>query len=431
MEQCSGLGRVDNSNELWLKVQYDRILGAEEAGYCLVALSLKYFDEYTRGMSPEEREEAVYGCYTMLSGVLAEDEYIVRIHSTHFNLIIRCPGNESSLHGRAPHFHYAVRDSMQTRYGKPLYIAMGFYPMVSSEVDYYEACYFADLCRHAPHYRYLESNYDMYGVSYYDQKELFSKVQMLVEDALKNGDFKLYLQPKVDLQTGKVCSAEALVRWIDPVRGMIPLSSFLPNLEENGLIRDLDLYLFDCACGYLDRWIHEYGRRIQISFNLSRAYFNGPYFMPDYTAAFERHHVPPELIRIELLESVVLNELDRLQPLVESIYAYGFSCALDDFGSGFSSYDVLINTSLSELKIDRSLFRDPLNVKERTLIKHIVDIAHNMDMVTVAEGIEEAAYAAYLREIGCDYVQGYYYYRPMPVEEFELRFIKNQEEAVL
>lgn len=418
---------VDETNEQQIKAHYDRILEQKISGYCLVSLALKNFSEYSHQIGREKSEQAILKSFQLLSGCLKDGEIIGRIHTHYFNLLIFCEAEESSLHKRAQQFHYAVRDKMEALFGKQLFLEMGFFPIIRENVNFYNAQYFADICRTDAHHEFPETNYDMYYVFYNDQKEEFLKYENLVGPAIKNGDFKLFLQPKVDLKTGKVYAAEALMRWIDPERGMIPLSSFLPNLEENGMIRDVDLFLFDQACGYLDKWLNQYGTNISISFNLSRAYFNGPYFMPEYTGVFEKYNIPRSCIQIELLESIVLNELDKLRPLVKNIYNYGFSCAIDDFGSGFSSFDILTNVDLSELKIDRSLFKDASNEKERMLIRHLIDIAHDLKMVTVAEGIETEEYARYLKEIGCDFIQGFYYYRPMPVEEFEKRFILKEE----
>lgn len=419
-------GRLDRANELRIKGEYDRLLADNQTGYSLVTIKLKNFITYSHMVGNDEGEEIIHLCFDQLCTCLENDEYIVRVHSWYFNLLIKCGANLDDLHRRAHAFHFAIRDPMKETYGRMLYIEMGFCPLIRPDVDFYMARYYADISRMASEHMFLETNYDMYYVSYQDQKEEFLKLENLVPLALENGDFKLFLQPKVNLATGRVESAEALMRWIDPKKGMIPLTSFLPHIEENGFIREVDRYLFDRACCYMDKWLNQYGKKFPISFNLSKAYFNGTFFMKDFSETFEQYNLPTDCVQIELLESVVLNDMDQLLPLVKNIYDYGFSCALDDFGSGFSSFDILTSTRLSELKIDRSLFRDIDNPKERLLIRHIINIAHDMDMVTVAEGIETEEYAAYLKEIGCDYIQGFYYYRPMPVDEFEERFVSME-----
>lgn len=409
--------------EAQLRTRYNALAQQGSREYCLVALSLKHFSEYLHIVGQALYPRIILHFFQCISPLLGPEDCIAHIHFGYFNLLVRCEHSLEALHEIIRPFHFAIRDGMEECFGRRLYLAMGFYPLSTPEVDFFDARYFADLCRQGAHYHFIESNYDMYGLSYLDQMETFRKLESSVQRAIQQGDFKLYLQPKVNLTTGQVEGAEALVRWLDPERGMIPLKDFLPHIEENGFIRDLDSYLFNVACGYLDRWFNIHGKKINISFNLNRAYFNGDFFMPEYTGIFNRYHIPPECVCIELLESIVLDDFDRLGPLVREIYDFGFSCALDDFGSGFSSFGVLTSVRLSELKIDRSLFRNIENAKERALIKHIIDIAHDMGMVTVAEGIEAQAYADYLRDIGCDFIQGFLYYRPMPVEEFEARFI--------
>lgn len=423
MDLFERYGQVDSRNELWLKEKYDALMSAGTPGYCLVALTLKDFLRYSHLLGHEESERALSDCFNLLAGCLVEGEYVVRVHSWHFALLVKCTPDEAGLHPNAQRFHFAIRDGMMERYGRNLYLQMGYYPMVKPDVDFYQARYYSDISHYGFHSKYPETNYDMYYVSFRDGQEAFIKLEDKVQSALDNGNFKLYLQPKVDVRTGEVTAAEALMRWIDPEKGMIPLGDFLPGIEENGSIRNVDRYLFDKGCAYLEKWKKQYGKSMQLSFNMCRAYFNSFDFLPDYSETFRKYDISPDDIRIELLESVVLNELDQLKPLVEGIYDLGFSCALDDFGSGFSSFDVLTNVKLSELKIDRSLFRDIENEKERTLIRHIVEIAHSMDMVAVAEGVETEDYASYLKEIGCDFIQGFLYYRPMPVEEFEETFI--------
>ena len=242
-------------------------------------------------------------------------------------------------------------------------------------------------------------------------------------------DIKLYLQPKVDLKTGEVTQAEALVRWIDPQKGMIPVAEFLPELEKNGFIGDLDLYLFERVCKHIRRWLEVYGKKIRISVNLSSDMFNYRYFFKYYEEVYEKFPCPKDCIEFELLESIVLNQVDQVQKVVEQLRRFGFSCSLDDFGSGYSSFSVLTNTQLEALKIDRSLFRNENDPRERVLIRHILESAKELKLKTVAEGVETRGYVEYLKSLGCDYVQGYVFYRPMPVEEFEERFLKNGERA--
>lgn len=414
---------IDIKNEMWIKDKYEEFIKAKKEGYCLLSLSLKNFADYQQAIGCENREEVIKTAFDLICGCLEKEEYIVRIHSCYFNLLIKCEASEEALHKKVPSFHFAVRDGMEKRYAKKMYLEMGFFPIIHYDIPFYTAQYCADSTRLSLQSAFVETNYDMYYVSYTNQDEEFRKVESLAVSALENGHFKLYLQPKVNLTTGEVYAAEALMRWIDPQRGMIPLTQFLAGIEKNGFIREVDLYLFDKACQYIEKWRKQFCKDIQISFNLSAAYFNGQYFYPEYKEVFDKYDIPSECICIELLESVILNDIDQLNKIVDDIYKLHFECALDDFGSGFSSFDILTNVTLTELKIDRSLFQNIENEKERSLLKHIVAIAKEFGIRCVAEGIESKAYCDYMKAIGCDYIQGFYYYKPMPVDDFEEQFI--------
>lgn len=413
------------TTESQLKMNYSDIVSTNPKDYCLITISIKKFPEYLHTIGQNYYHEVISAFLHQLSSVLKHGGYASQINYNYFCVMTKCEHTLDALHSTASSIHYAVRDGMEKQFGRKLYISLGFYPILPPYPNFYDAQYFANLCRKGSEYRFPETNYDMYGVSYIDRQETFLKLESSVHEAMEHGDFKLYLQPKVNVLTGEVISAEALVRWIDAERGMIPLCNFLPQMEENGYIRDLDRYLFQIACKYLERWLHKFDKKINISFNLSRAYFNGPYFMPEYTEIFKQYDIPGDCIRIEILESIVLDDTERLHALVNEIYDFGFSCALDDFGSGFSTFSILTSTRLSELKIDRTLFQDINNPNERALIKHIIDIAHDMNLICVAEGIETQDYADYLKEIACDYIQGFLYYKPMPIDEFEKRFITD------
>lgn len=414
-------------SEKQLMVEYENVIANKLNNYCLVTVTLKKFSEYMHIIGQSNYKKVFEELEEIFSTLLDSDEFIANIHYNYFTALLKCSFSLDDLHEKAAKIHFAVRNKMQTAFEHELYIALGFYPITPPYINFFDARYFADLSRKGQEYYFKETNYDMYGLSYIDSLEAFRKMESSVQKAMENGDFKLYLQPKVNLKTGCVTCAEALVRWHDPEHGMIPLKDFLPHMEDNGYIRDLDCYLFNKACKYIDKWFNQYNKKINISFNLNKAYFSDSFFMTEYTSVFNKYSFPAECICIELVESIVLNNVVRLEPLVKEIYDFGFTCALDDFGSGFSAFSVLTSVKLSELKIDRSLFKNFNNPKEHLLIKHIIEIGHDMGMSCVAEGVETKQYAEYLKKIGCDYIQGFYYYKPMPIEEFEAKFVLNDK----
>ena len=414
--------------EQWLKERYDAIPAEKRTQFALVSMKLKRFRTFNRLNGREAGDALIQQVDRVLQEQLGETGYVARLGTGYYNLLLPLPRDYDAIFHWIIGLNSRIRDMDHPRFHGRVFSGFGVYLLTEEPVDFYTAQYNADVCRSVcPERSFRNSHFEVYGLTWKDMGLRYDDLLQIIQPALDRGDIKLYLQPKVDLRTGRVDSAEALMRWVDPVRGMIPVPEFLPMLEDTGMISNVDTYLFEQVCACINRWIERYGRRIGISVNLSAAMFNYRYFFKEYREIHQRYGTPRELIEFELLESIVLNQVDRVREVVGELRDYGFSCALDDFGSGFSSYSVLTNTELSTVKIDRSLFQNEDNNRERTIIRHIVQTARELDMRTVAEGVESPDYVSYLRGIGCDYVQGFVFYKPMPAEEFEERFLRRGE----
>lgn len=238
--------------------------------------------------------------------------------------------------------------------------------------------------------------------------------------ALAGGEFIVYLQPKVSLESGRVTGAEALARWQDPEKGLVPPDEFIPVLEQNGFITRLDLYVFEQVCALLHRWIGEGREPVAISVNLSRVHLDSPGFLADYQAVLERYAVPPALIEMELTETLVLEDVERVVQVIGQIHALGCRCALDDFGSGYSSLNALREIPADVLKLDKAFFDERgAGRRGERVVESVIELARKLDMQTVSEGVEKPEQVEFLRRARCDMVQGYVFSRPVPVEQFE------------
>ena len=261
----------------------------------------------------------------------------------------------------------------------------------------------------------------------YDEKDKLrlgreKELEMKMHDSLGRGDFIPYLQPKYELEGETIAGAEALVRWVDPEEGMIYPDEFIPLFESNGFVVDIDLYMFEEVCRMVERWQREGWRTIPISVNLSRSHFNVPDFFRAYEEILERYDVPPKSIEIELTESLFYNDMEELNSLVGRIHNVGLSCSIDDFGSGFSSLNVLKDVQVDALKLDRVFFandREEDNERGKNVIQSVIQLAQALDLHTISEGVEERNQVEFLKQMKCDLIQGYVFARPMPVPEFE------------
>ena len=238
--------------------------------------------------------------------------------------------------------------------------------------------------------------------------------------AMSKGHFVPYLQPKVDLVTDRIAGAEALIRWIDPDEGMIYPNEFIPLFEQNGFVINIDIFMFERVCEMVADW-HEKGYRpITVSVNLSRCHFEVPEFFEYYESIYEKYDIPPGSIEIELTESLFYNDLDSLNNLVSRIHKCGMTCSIDDFGSGYSSLNMLKDVKVDTLKLDRVFFKSSEDdARGKDVIRSVIRLAQALDLKTVSEGVEISEQVEFLRDMNCDLIQGYVFFKPLSVREFE------------
>lgn len=267
---------------------------------------------------------------------------------------------------------------------------------------------------------------DGFGCKFYTDE---IRQKMARENELKNrmlkgmerGEFKVYLQPKVLLKTGKVSAAEALARWEDPKEGMIFPAEFIPVFENNGAVIKMNLYMLRGVCAILKDWIARGIKPVVVSVNLSKISIHNPLFMSEFTEIMEDPATPVEYLEFEFTENAAYENPDKLNELINQIHAWGSTCSIDDFGCSYSNLNMLKDVPVDVLKLDKDFFDYRPENKERALhiVEAIIKLAHSIGMEIVAEGVEDETQAEYLKGINCDMIQGYYYSRPLSVENFE------------
>ena len=242
------------------------------------------------------------------------------------------------------------------------------------------------------------------------------------EKALREHEFKVFLQPKFDGQTETLVGAEALVRRIIGPKILSP-DSFIPLYEKEGLITRLDLYLLEEVCKNLQKWKYN-GFSIPISVNESAKHLSNEYHGQELLQLLNKYGIEPSSIELEVTESAVIENIEIAQKAHKRMHELGFITAMDDFGVGYSSFSMLKSIPIDVLKIDKS-FLDGLLEHRRfqIILESIVDMAHKLRMTTVMEGVESRQELEYLKEIGIDVFQGYYFSKPIPIEEFERRYL--------
>lgn len=272
-----------------------------------------------------------------------------------------------------------------------------------------------NIARKTPAVKFIE-----YDENFKRKYEMSRKVESWYKDALKNEEFIVYYQPKVNLRNYRLSGAEALVRWIHKEIMVYP-DQFIPVLENNLSIKYLDLYMLNHVCQHIKEWISAGKEVPQISVNLSRATLGMHNIVDVITTTVDKYGIPRSLIQIELTESASDAENDVLRPLVEGLNKEGISTAVDDFGTGFSSLSLIKELPWDVLKIDRSILQGAQKdgSRDQLMFKAIISMANTMGLECIVEGVETKDDVKILKESGCFMAQGYYFSKPKPKEEFE------------
>lgn len=251
--------------------------------------------------------------------------------------------------------------------------------------------------------------------------------------ALRDKQFEIWLQPQYTFSPEQVVSAEALVRWRHPVKGIIPPNSFIPIFESNGFIYELDKFVFEEAVRTIRKWIDEGHKPLPISVNFSRVDILQEDFIERITEIIEKYQVPVNLVHIEITESAFTTRFEAVLKVIERLHKYGFVIEIDDFGSGYSSLNILKDVEADSLKMDmRFLVSDKIGKRSGIILESCIRMASWLGMHIIAEGVETKQQAEFLNSINCDKIQGFYYARPMPVPEYEniLRSEKRTKEII-
>ncbi len=247
--------------------------------------------------------------------------------------------------------------------------------------------------------------------------------------ALKTGQFEIWLQPQYNHSSGALIGAEALVRWRSPEKGLIPPYEFIPVFERNGFIYEMDKYVWERTCVCLRQWLNEGREVLPVSVNVSRYDLFRDSFFDVITGLMETYRLPLSLLRLEITESAFAQSSEKIIGIVKRLIDYGFTIEIDDFGSGYSSLNTLKDVPANILKLDmRFLENNENSSRGGNILESVIRMAKWLGMPVIAEGVETVAQADYLRSIGCFYVQGYLYARPMPVDEYERLAEKSDRE---
>lgn len=279
----------------------------------------------------------------------------------------------------------------------------------------------------------LEINDDS-GIAFFDSKlvedeKWIDKITEHQRDAIEKEEFKVYYQPKYDPRTNELKGAEALIRWESTDLGFVAPGDFIPIFENSGFITEIDHYMVTHVARDQRNWLNEGKKCVPVSVNISRAHFAETNLADQIRDIVDEQGTPHELIEIELTESAFFDDKKVMLSTIRKLKEYGFLVSMDDFGSGYSSLNSLKDMPLDILKLDAGFFRSEGydNDRSHIVVAEALQLAKKLNMTTVAEGVEDKAEVDFLAAEGCSMIQGYYYAKPMPREEFETRMFSQSQ----
>lgn len=305
-------------------------------------------------------------------------------------------------------------------------LVYGVYIVTDRELPISQMCDRAALAAKTVKGHYMKS------FAFYDDKMRLSieneqNIINEMSDALENHEFVPYYQPKYDVKTNKPVGAEALARWIHPTKGFISPGVFIPIFEKNGFISKLDFYIWECVCKQLKEWKDSGVPLFPVSVNVSRVNLYNPNLAKIIIELTKKYDVDPKYFNIEITESVYTDKNIMIDDVTNLLRSNGFTILMDDFGSGYSSLNVLKDVQVDVLKMDMMfMFKAKYDGRAETIISSVIRMAKWLNIPVIAEGVDKAEQVDFLRSVGCDFIQGFYYAKPMPAKDYE-KLISDQE----
>jgi diguanylate cyclase (GGDEF)-like protein len=385
--------------------------------FALLIIDLDNFKDVNDTLGHAAGDELLRNVTGRLSSELRPCDLIARLGGDEFAILLENIADKHEIAEMATRLLYCVREEFKIG-GREMFVSASF-GIACYPADGVESC---DLFARADVALYEakangRNNYQFFETTFLEKTESRFELGNALRTACLRDEMELLYQPKIDLGTGEVVGAEALLRWHHPKLGHVMPSRFIPIAEENGTIVEIGNWVMRRAAGDAARWNYERDRSLKVAVNLSARQFVRNDFAGQIRAMLDEMNCRPEWIECEITESLLLEDSHGVQAILEALRGMGISIAIDDFGTGHSALACLSRLGIDVLKVVRSFVsRIGLQRKDTELVRAFVSIANALGMDAVAEGIENVEQAEILREMGCTLAQGYYFGKPMSFE---------------
>ena len=386
----------------------------------IAILDINKFKMINKAYGYKTGDEILFGIGESLKQILGNNSIISRYSNDYFSMLFECKEDIFVL------LNKIIKSVENLKIKGNIYnlsANMGIYKVKKEDKNISEIMDKA-IIAHSASKGDVFDKYHIYDKKMEEELELESKIEQTMYQSLMKKEFKAYYQPKFYTKDETLYGAEALVRWKHGEE-LIPPNKFIPLFEKNKFILKLDLYIFEQVCQDMKMWKEKYGKDIIVSVNVSRQHFMEEHFLEKYLMIATKHGINPNNIDLEITESSAIDDGIDILEIMRKMKQLGFLISIDDFGTGYSSLSMLQDMPADILKIDKS-FVDKIGKNENNIVDYILNIAKELKIKTIAEGVETKEQREYLLVKGCDIIQGYYYSKPLPEEEFE-KYFNNQK----
>lgn len=393
----------------------------DDDGYCILAIDLEHFRLFNKIYSREQGDELLKRVAEKLKEYRLNHGGVIGYFGGD-NFVILTKMDMDKFRD----FHRAI--SIEVAYWSNtvgFLPAFGIYKITDTSIDILTMYDRATMALKKISGNYLQ-RHCIYSEDMEEKEEEELRLLSEIQQALKDDEFTFYVQPQCDIATGKIVGGECLVRWIRPEKGLISPGVFIPVLEKNGFIASLDRYVWEKVCEWLRSLIDRGFQPVPVSINVSRIdiySMDVPQFL---LGLLEKYQLSSDLLKVEITESTYVENNDKIIRTVKQLRDAKLWVMMDDFGSGYSSLNMLRSVSVDVLKLDMRFLeiKDTEEEKGIGILESVVNMARQMQLPIIVEGVENQKQESFLLRMGCRYSQGYYYYRPMPIADFE-NLLKN------
>ncbi len=389
----------------------------DQGSLALLFIDLDHFKKINDTLGHEAGDRALKVIADRLRGCLRESDTVCRLGGDEFVVLIEKMDNPESVAEVAKKILGAVAQPFAldgVEYQLSASIGISTYPADSEDMQ--------GLMKNADISMYRAKEQDRNNYQFYSARMNVHTVERLalesdLRHALARDEFRLHFQPKVDMRTGRITGAEALLRWQPPGAAMVPPARFIPLAEETGLIVPIGEWVLKTACMQSRAWADQGLPPLRVAVNLSARQFTQERLLEDVARTLRETRLDPAWLEFEITESMVMRDPEHAVRLLGGLKAMGIRLSVDDFGTGYSSLNYLKRFPLDSVKIDRSFVQElPGNADDAAITRAVIAMAHSLRLTVIAEGVETAEQLAFLRELGCDEMQGYLFSKPVPEE---------------